>query len=229
MDDLSLLLRETIECYMTEVHTALPGVVKKYDPAARRADVQPSCKRKMPGGKYLDFPVIPDVPVLFPGSKKYTLHFPLDEGDEVLLVASERGTDSWKAKGGKGIEESDPRRFDLQDCYAIPGLQAVNFIPVSEDGLNIVHKSGPKGELISRVTMDDEKVEVKYKEISVTLKGDKASVKNGGKSLFTVLDTFMKDVIAMKTVGSPAQHVVSPPDIQKLTQDNTDLGQILEA
>jgi hypothetical protein len=164
MDDLSQLLRETFEYSMTNIHTALAGVVKKYDPATRRADIQPSLKRKMPDGTYLNFPVIPDVPVLFPGSKKYTLHFPLEEGDEVLLIASERGTDSWKAKGGKGIEEADLRRFDLQDCYAIPGLQPQEFIVAKENGLQIIHKSAFDGDFISQVLMDDDKVEIKYKE-----------------------------------------------------------------
>jgi hypothetical protein len=192
MDDLSKLLRENVEYYMTDVHTALSGVVKKYDPATRRADVQPSLKRKLPGGKYLDFPVIPDVPVLFPSSKKYTLHFPLEEGDEVMLITSERGTDSWKAKGGKGIEEADPRRFDLQDCYAIPGLQAVDFIPVSEDGLNIVHKSGPKGELISKITMDDDKIEVNITKGNIIIKN--------GKDEITMMDGDI-DIKSPKPIG----------------------------
>jgi hypothetical protein len=262
MDALSQLLRENIEWYMTDVHTALAGVIKKYDPATRRADIQPSVKRKLPGGKYLDFPVVPDVPVLFPGSKKYTLHFPLEEGDEVLLIASERGTDSWKAKGGKGIEEADPRRFDLQDCYAIPGLQVVDFIPVSEAGLNIVHKTKPDGELVSQVTMDDDKVEMVYKknatvtmeddhivcrtekckvelssdvaelansQTSFKLDGDKFAISNGGKSLFTILDTLLTKLQGMKTVGSPAQHTVFPSDIQAFAQLQQDVGALLEA
>jgi hypothetical protein len=231
MDDLSKLLRETFEYNMTDVHTALSGVIKKYDPSTRRADVQPSLKRKIPGGKYLDFPVIPDVPVLFPGTKKYVIHFSLEEGDEVLLIASERGTDLWKARGGKGIEEADPRRFDLQDCYAIPGLQAVDFIPAEEDGLNIVHRSSPKGETISQVTMNDEKVEAKYKKVIVCLKGDKASVKNGSKSLFTIWDTLLQKLqqTTPTTLGSPAQHNWNPAISTALATAKTDLGILLEA
>jgi hypothetical protein len=173
MDDLSQLLREAFEYSMTDIHTALAGVVKKYDPATRRADIQPSLKRKLPGGKYIDLPVIPEVPVLFPGSKRYAFHFPLEEGDEVLLIASERGTDSWKAKGGKGIEETDPRRFDLQDCCAIPGLQPQEFITAEEPGLQIMHKDKFDGELISQVLMTDDKVEMKYKKkAAVTMEDD---------------------------------------------------------
>jgi hypothetical protein len=75
------------------------------------------------------------------------------------------------------------------------------------------------------------------------LNGDKFAVKNNSKSLFTVIDTALGHMAAMaqnvsahKTVGSPAQHVVSPDDITKFTQDNTnftrdksDLAAIMEA
>jgi hypothetical protein len=66
-------------------------------------------------------------------------------------------------------------------------------------------------------------------KFQIILKGDKCAVKNGSKSLFTVLDTHFQNVMGMKTVGSPAQHVVSPDDITKITQDKTDLGLLLEA
>jgi hypothetical protein len=66
-------------------------------------------------------------------------------------------------------------------------------------------------------------------ELKVHLKAGKLSVKNGSKNLFTILDTHFQNLIAMKTSGSPTQHVVSPGDILKFTQDKTDLGLILEA
>jgi len=164
VDDLKKLLRESFEYQMTDVHTAMPAVVVRYDPKTRRADVQPSLKRKMPGGEYMAFPVISEVPVVFFGTKKFTIHVPLERDDEVLLVFSERGTDAWKDIGGDGIEEADPRRFDLQDCFALPGLQAADFIPVEEKGLNIVHRTKPDGELVSRVTMDDDGIALRHKE-----------------------------------------------------------------
>jgi hypothetical protein len=169
MDDLSRLLKEFFEYSMTDVHTAFPGVVIKYDPATRRADIQPSIKRKMPDGLFLELPIITEVPVLFFGTKKYTIHIPLEKDDEVLIIVTERALDTWKSKGGKGVEEKDPRRFDLIDCIAIPGLQQSDFIPVTEAGLNIIHKTKSDGDIISQVTMDDEKINVKYKEKALVL------------------------------------------------------------
>jgi hypothetical protein len=177
-DELKKLLWEDFEYSMANIHVCIPGVVEKYDPKTRMAKIQPSLKRKIPGGIFMDLPIIDDVPVYFPGTKKYTMHFPLEKGDEVALHVIERSTDVWRDNGGKGIEDADLRRFDLCDCYAVPGLQPIEFIPVEDDGLNIVHKTAFDGDFISSVTMDDDKVQVKYKEkASIFMEDDHISGK----------------------------------------------------
>ena len=79
------MLKENFDYSMTNIHTAFPGVVVKYDKDTRRADIQPSVKRKLPSGEFVDLPVIPDAPVLFPGTKQYTVCYPLEKDDEVLV------------------------------------------------------------------------------------------------------------------------------------------------
>jgi hypothetical protein len=64
----------------------------------------------------------------------------------------------------------------------------------------------------SKVSLDNGKLQV-------LLNGEKCAVKNGSKSLFTALDKHFDNLIGMKTVGSPAQHIVSPGDITKMKQD----------
>jgi hypothetical protein len=102
--------------------------------------------------------------VRYQGNKQYTIHFPLEKGDEVDVSVSERCLEMWKAKGGKDIEDTDLRRFDLSDCWCTPGLQPVEFIAVEDKGLNIVHKTDFDGDFISSVTMDDDKIQLKYQE-----------------------------------------------------------------
>jgi hypothetical protein len=183
-DELMQLLKAEFEYSMGLVHTSFPGVVVSYDPNTRRADIQPSLKRRLPNGSFMDLAVISDVPVRYPGNKKYTIHFPLEEGDEVEVSVCERSTDSWRDTGGKGIEDTDPRRFSMNDCYCAPGLEPVEFIAVEEDGLNIVHKTDFDGDFISSVTMDDDKVEVKYKEkANVLVKDDYIKAKTELSSL----------------------------------------------
>jgi hypothetical protein len=164
MDELTQLLHESFEYAMTNVHTSFPGTIVKYDYQTRRADIQPSLKRKLPNGQFENFPIVPDVPVRQTGTKKYTIHITPEAGDEVLCMVCERSTDAWRDNGGDGIEDKDPRRFALQDCFAILGLQPIEFIPGEEKGLSIIHKTAFDGDFVSSVVMDDNKTEVKYKE-----------------------------------------------------------------
>jgi hypothetical protein len=144
----------------------------------------------------------------------------------------------------------------------VPGLQPQEFIAAEEPGLQIIHKDGFDGELISQVLMTDDKVEMAYKkkatvtleddhiagktekckveisadiaelansQTSFKLDGDKFAISNGGKSLFTILDTLLTKLQGMKTAGSPAQHTVFPGDIQAFAQLQKDVGALLEA
>jgi hypothetical protein len=163
-DELNRLLRESWEYNTTNLHTSFPGKVVSYDPDTRRADIQPSLKRRLPNGSFVDFPILPDVPVQFPGSSEYTIHFPLKKDDEVDVKVCERSTDLWRDSGDKGIEDPDPRRFNLADCYATPGLQPVHFIPTKEKGLAIIHHKQWDGDFISSIAMDDDKIEALYKD-----------------------------------------------------------------
>ena len=179
MQDLTDFVREFVEYYFTQIHTSFPGVVTEYDPATRRATVQPSLKRQAGNKEYISFPLLIDVPVQFPGTKKWTIHFPLEKGDEVAVYFSERSLEAWKDEGMDGIEDADPRRFDLCDAYCVPGLQPVEFIAANEPGLQIIHKDAFDGKLISQVLMTDDKIEMTYKEkAAVTLENEKISLKS---------------------------------------------------
>ena len=80
MQDMTDLVREFLDYYFTQVHTSIPGVVTEYDAKKRRAVVQPSLKRRAGNKKYIAFPLLIDVPVQFPGTKEWTIHFPLKNG-----------------------------------------------------------------------------------------------------------------------------------------------------
>jgi len=178
MQDLTDFMREFIDYYFTQIHTSIPGVVTEYDAKKRRATVQPSLKRRAGNKEYIAFPLLIDVPVLFPGTKKWTIHFPLEKGDEVSVVFSERALEAWKDVGQDDIEDPDPRRYSLSDAYCMPGLQPQEFIAAEEPGLQIIHKDKFDGELISQVLMTDEKVEMKYKKKStVTMQDDHINLK----------------------------------------------------
>jgi hypothetical protein len=171
-DEIKRALKESFEYEMTNVHTCFPGSIVSYDPDTRRAEIQPFLKRKVPGGKYLNFPIITDVPVRFSGTKKFTVHITLEKGDEVMVLVCERATDVWRDKGAVDIEDPDPRRYSLMDCFAVPGLQPKEFIAVKEKGLVIKHHTNWNGDFISHVIMDDDKIEARYKKKAEVLMKD---------------------------------------------------------
>jgi hypothetical protein len=178
-DQLTQLLRENHEYFMTNVHTCFPGVVVKYNPKTRRASIQPSLKRKLPGDVYADFPQLNDVPVLFSGTKNCTIHFPLEKDDEVAVFVSERSLDVWRDNGGSGIQDGDPRRFNLMDCFCVPGLQAKEWPETPADGLSIIYKEFKTNVIDGKATLTFKNIEaetdgseVKTKWVKHDITGD---------------------------------------------------------
>lgn len=234
------LLEESFEYNMANIHTAFPGVVKSYDAETRRAEVQPSLKRKMPNGQFMELPIIVDAPVLYFGTVKAGIHIPLEEGDEVLLLCSERCLDSWKDAGGSGIEDNDARRFSIPDAVVIPGLQATTFPNIEDkEGFSLHH---------------DEKIVITTEKSTITVEDDKITFDNGknkfelddkidlestgsgtmkiGNSIATlgkILSDLLDDLAGMTTVGSPATHTVNPSDIAKFQQLKVTVGQVFDS
>lgn len=120
-------LRQALDGRQSAIWTALPGYIVSYDPVAVTVAVQPGIKGKVakPDGSsnYVDMPVLPDVPVCFPRGGGYTLTFPIQAGDECLVVFASRNIDAWWQSGGSQ-QPGDARRHDLSDGFAIVGPQS---------------------------------------------------------------------------------------------------------
>jgi hypothetical protein len=66
---------------------------------------------------------------------------------------------------------------------------------------------------------------------AITLKSESSELLEIGNTIATLgamVDELLQDIIAMKTVGSPGQHVVSPDDIATFTQLKTKWGQVFK-
>ena len=113
-------LRAALDGRQAEMWTALPGIVQSFDPAAMTVSVQPAVAGRISdeAGKAasVDLPILPDVPVVFPGGGGFALTFPVAAGDECLVVFASRCIDAWWQSGGVG-EPMEPRMHDLSDAY----------------------------------------------------------------------------------------------------------------
>ncbi|HIF6263887.1 TPA: Gp138 family membrane-puncturing spike protein [Raoultella ornithinolytica] len=114
------------------VTNALPGIIRSFDSETVTCDVDIAVTLRMTkaGTLYEDFqyefaryPILVDLPVVFPRGGGVTLTFPVKEGDECLIVFSSRSIDFWWQSGGVQ-ERADGRVLDLSDAFVIPGPQS---------------------------------------------------------------------------------------------------------
>lgn len=116
--------RETTK---NQIRVAMPGIIQSFDPDAVTAVVQPAIKSvetDNDGNRTTkDYPMLVDVPVVFPRGGGCTLTFPVKAGDECLVIFADRCIDFWWQSGGVQ-EPVDDRMHDLSDAFAIVGPQS---------------------------------------------------------------------------------------------------------
>lgn len=95
------------------LNTQFPGVVMAYDPVKQRADVQPLIKRRRRGedDEPIDerLPVIPSVPILFPGNSKFEDIWDVEVGDRVWVECSQDSLDDYLQDGNEAPARDLPR------------------------------------------------------------------------------------------------------------------------
>lgn len=127
---------------MYSVYTASPGIIDSFD--GKLATVKMSVRIKsIENGvvKYLDPPLVTNVPVVLPASTGGGLFLtvPIKAGDPCLLVFGQRGIDNVVELGGmqnpvepKGMElTARLRHHDMTDAICIPGLSLKPNAPAS--------------------------------------------------------------------------------------------------
>lgn len=133
------VLARAFDARLEDLHVGMPARVLTYDAATLKVSAQPLIRRG-----YLDelgarqtelLPVIPEVPVVFPGSGAVRIRFPIAVGDTVLLLFADRSLDRWLVRGGD-VDPADDRNHSMTDAIAIPGLldfaHAANASPMIE-------------------------------------------------------------------------------------------------
>lgn len=118
------VLSNAFQYEMDNIYTALPCIVLTVygEGKEQRVDVQSSINSLDKDGTEREAPPLMGVPVIFPASKTSMLSFPINKGDTVLCVFSQRGTDNFKIGSGSPTKPTDYRTFDKRDAIAIPGL-----------------------------------------------------------------------------------------------------------
>ncbi|ENK7105493.1 TPA: hypothetical protein J5G23_003484 [Escherichia coli] len=125
--DLAETFKSERDTTKNQIRVALPGIVQSFDPDAVTAVVQPairSVETDNDGNRVTkNYPLLVDVPVIFPRGGGCTLTFPVKAGDECLVIFADRCIDFWWQNGGVQ-EPVDDRVHDLSDAFCIVGPQS---------------------------------------------------------------------------------------------------------
>jgi hypothetical protein len=123
--DLTEIIRRALDSRVNDIHVSLPGRVEAYYSASQTVDVTPMVTRPMPVLDALPsfdpLPVLPNVRVYFQRSKKFAITYPLEQGDEGLIVFAGWDVAPWLASG----DVSDPidlRNHHPMHAFFIPGI-----------------------------------------------------------------------------------------------------------
>ncbi|HCL55763.1 MAG TPA: hypothetical protein DHW82_01970 [Spirochaetia bacterium] len=80
----------------------------------------------------------------------------------------------------------------------------------------------------AEIRVEKEKVSVKYKDSEITIK-DKLTVKSKEGDLKALITKLVEKIIAIKTAGSPANHVLDPSTITEFnTIKDSEIGKVFE-
>lgn len=127
-EDPQVALTAVLAGWQSDLWTALPAIVQSFNPAAMTCEVQPAIRIQFTspvnGEKtWIQVPMLLDCPVVFPSGGGVTLTFPIQPGDEVLVVLASRCIDGWWDLGGI---QNQPvlRMHDLSDGFVLPGIRS---------------------------------------------------------------------------------------------------------
>lgn len=123
--ELATVIRNAISARLVDVHTAMPAKVQSYDSDSQTADIEPELSRIVRDAAGVrsteTLPIIPCVPVAFPGAGGFFVAFPVQAGDTGLLIFNEYAIDRWRADAPG--DPGDERRHGLSGAVFIPGLK----------------------------------------------------------------------------------------------------------
>jgi hypothetical protein len=114
--------RKMLDGISNTIRVSAPGVIQSFNPTTQTAIIQLSTKEKINLNGNLSWEQIPllvDVPVLFPRAGGFSITFPVQAGNECLVIFGDNCIDGFWQSGGTDNIQLDKRRHDLSDGMAI--------------------------------------------------------------------------------------------------------------
>lgn len=124
VEDELLMMEQFFSGRQSMMWTALPGIVRAYEPSTMTCTVQLAIQGRVEDAKgnisLVSLPQLLKCPIVFPHAGGCSITFPIVPGDECLVVFGCRAIDFWWQNGGVQ-PAAEPRMHDLSDGFVIPG------------------------------------------------------------------------------------------------------------
>lgn len=138
MIDLESILKANLNSYMDDVYTCLPAIVVGIQNIQDGLiDVKPLINNIFPDGSKAEFPTIYSVPVIMPCTSTSSITMPINQGDSVLLMFSQRDIDVYKNGGDSPHDPASFRKFNMNDAVALIGLSPISKSRLSPQNHNM--------------------------------------------------------------------------------------------
>jgi len=159
LPSLEALAQQSVTNALKDLHTVMPGFIDSFDPVTQTCSVQPAIQRVFVGEEPINLPVLINVPVSFPSAGGISITLPVKQGDECIVMFSERSLDNW-LKFGELRPPNDRRFHDLSDGIVLMGLKSNPKAIANYDPDNLV------------IRKDDESVSLTVTPTSIDVIGD---------------------------------------------------------
>lgn len=138
----SSVLKQALLSFGLDLQVSCPAIVLAYDYVSQTATVQPVFQKSYINGTTSTPPKVYGVPIGFLRAGNAFIHLPVQPGDTVQLVFSDRSLDKWKQNGSVGTPD-DLRNHHLSDCWAYPGAYSLNNPAKVNNGNDLIISNAP--------------------------------------------------------------------------------------
>jgi len=191
------------------------GIVQEFDETKQTVRATIAYKKTMlerqSNGTYKelpkDYPILVDVPVVFLGGGDYAMTFPVQKGDECLILFNDRSIDDWFASS-QVLPIKSPRLHSFSDGFALVGIRSI-------------------GKALSDFDTDAAVIRKDGFRVGI---GEKVLLKSDVETLNAIMGDFITALTGLTTtnavVGVPC--TLSPASITALNGIKTRLAALLE-
>lgn len=164
MDELFRAISDNI---FNRLRVATPAIVTGFDPTEQTITAKVAIKERMrdENGTLNDvqIPELLDVPVVFPRAGGFILSFPVNVGDECLIIFGDQCIDAWWQNGGVQ-SPIELRRHDLSDSFAIMGTwsQPRRIVNYPTDRVSLMTDDG-----VTSITLKPGEINLNATEVKV--------------------------------------------------------------